>query len=58
MRFIHLNINSLKLISDELREMEKKLGDHKHISCRSFKKYFVDEYERILGKVTLPHYET
>ena len=35
------------------REIKKeKVGGHKQISIRSFKKYLVDEYEKALGKVT------
>ena len=41
-----------------LREIKKeKVGGHKQISFRSFKNYSVDEYEKVLGKVTFPNYE-
>ena len=41
-----------------MREIKKeKVGGHKQISFRSFKNYSVDEYEKALGKVTLPNYE-
>ena len=37
--------------------MEEKLGGHKQISFRSFKKYSVDEFETFLGKVIFPNYK-
>ena len=35
---------------------KEKVGGHKQISFRSFKNYSVDEYEKVLGKVTFPNY--
>ena len=36
---------------------KEKVGVHKHISFRSFKKYLVDEYEKALGQLIFPKYE-
>ena len=36
---------------------KEKLGIHKQISFRSFKKYSVEEYEKALGQVIFPNYE-
>ena len=37
--------------------IEIKVGGHKQIWFRSFKNYSVDEYAKVLGKVTFPNYE-
>ena len=36
---------------------KEKVGIHKQISFRSFKKYSVKEYEETLGQVIFPNYE-
>ena len=36
---------------------KEKLGIHKQISFRSFKKYSIEEYEKALGQVIFPSYE-
>ena len=36
---------------------KEKIGIHKQISFRSFKKYSVEEHEKALGKVVFPNYE-
>ena len=37
--------------------MEEKVGGHKQVSFRSFKKYSVDESETFLGKFIFPNHK-
>ena len=53
----NVGLSDHQMIFCTRKTKKEKLGVHKQISFRSFKKYSVDEYEKALGQVIFPSYE-
>ena len=54
---INVELSDHQMIFHTRKTKKEKVGVHKQISFRSFKKYSVDEYEKALDQVIFPNYE-
>ena len=54
---INVGLSDHQMIFCARKTKKEKVGIHKQISFRSFKKYSVEEYEKALGQVIFPNYE-
>ena len=54
---INIELSDHQMIFCTRKVWKEKVGGHKQISFISFKNYSVNEYEKVLGKVTFVNYE-
>ena len=54
---INVELSNHQMIFCTRKTKKEKVGIHKQISFRSFKKYSVEDYEKALGQVIFPNYE-